>query len=141
MKSDTPRRPQGGTMALVLALVFVVWAAAQIANGNNTLAAVSVVVFFVGIIPAYFAPALIARHYKHPAQNGIALVNFFLGWTVIGWVAALIWAYTFPTSADAAAEPVDTRTCPFCAEAIKPAAIKCKHCGSDLPSDSAGATP
>lgn len=26
----------------------------------------------------------------------------------------------------------DTRTCPYCAETIKAAAIKCKHCGSDL---------
>lgn len=25
------------------------------------------------------------------------------------------------------------RTCPFCAEAIQPAAIVCKHCGRDLP--------
>lgn len=26
----------------------------------------------------------------------------------------------------------DDRACPFCAETIKAAAIKCKHCGSDL---------
>ena len=26
----------------------------------------------------------------------------------------------------------DTRTCPFCAEEVRPAAIKCKHCGSML---------
>lgn len=27
----------------------------------------------------------------------------------------------------------DTRTCPFCAEEIKLAAIVCKHCGRDVP--------
>lgn len=30
-----------------------------------------------------------------------------------------------------------TRLCPFCAEEIQEAAIKCKHCGSDLTSSSA----
>lgn len=27
----------------------------------------------------------------------------------------------------------DTTTCPFCAERIKRAAMRCKHCGSDIP--------
>jgi hypothetical protein len=26
----------------------------------------------------------------------------------------------------------DEKTCPYCAETVKAAAIKCKHCGSDL---------
>ena len=32
-----------------------------------------------------------------------------------------------------AAEAFEDVACPFCAESIKTAAIKCKHCGSDLP--------
>jgi hypothetical protein len=30
-------------------------------------------------------------------------------------------------------EGPDSRTCPFCAESIQPAAIVCKHCHRDLP--------
>ncbi len=36
----------------------------------------------------------------------------------------------------AEAVEVQTKDCPFCAETIKIQAIKCKHCGSDLPSAS-----
>ncbi len=38
----------------------------------------------------YFLPTIIGHNKRHAA--GIFLVNFFLGWTVIGWFAALIWA-------------------------------------------------
>lgn len=40
----------------------------------------------------YFAPTLIAGHLKHRQFTGILLLNMLLGWTFIGWVAALIWA-------------------------------------------------
>ena len=40
----------------------------------------------------YFLPSIIA----HDKQNfaGIFVLNFLLGWTVIGWILALIWACT-----------------------------------------------
>jgi hypothetical protein len=40
----------------------------------------------------YFAPTLIAGNTNHRQFTGILLLNLFLGWTFIGWVAALIWA-------------------------------------------------
>jgi hypothetical protein len=32
--------------------------------------------------------------------GGVALVNFFLGWTVIGWLLAFVWSCTGKTRAD-----------------------------------------
>jgi len=32
--------------------------------------------------------------------SGVALVNFLLGWTVIGWFVAFIWSFTGKTRAD-----------------------------------------
>jgi len=42
----------------------------------------------------YWIPTIIARARRHENTNAIALLNFFLGWTFIGWVAALIWSAT-----------------------------------------------
>ncbi len=39
---------------------------------------------------AYFAPALIGRD-KRTAKT-ILLVNFVIGWTLVGWLVALVWA-------------------------------------------------
>lgn len=44
------------------------------------------------IIPlfVYFLPSIIGR--KQRNFSSILLLNLFLGWTLIGWVVALIWA-------------------------------------------------
>jgi hypothetical protein len=42
------------------------------------------------LVAWYFLPSAIA-HNKRNAQ-AIFLLNFFLGWTFIGWVVALVWA-------------------------------------------------
>ena len=44
----------------------------------------------------YFLPAIIAENRMHPNAEAVAVLNFFLGWTFIGWVIALVWAHTNP---------------------------------------------
>ena len=40
----------------------------------------------------YFLPSIIALARGKRDLLAIFLLNFFLGWTVIGWLVALIWA-------------------------------------------------
>lgn len=42
----------------------------------------------------YALPSLHAHSKKHSSQFTIAIVNGLLGWTIIGWFAALHWAIT-----------------------------------------------
>jgi hypothetical protein len=42
-------------------------------------------------VVSYFVPAIVANRLKATHEISIFWVNFFLGWTVLGWYAALIW--------------------------------------------------
>ena len=48
------------------------------------------------IIALYFLPTIIASGRHLHERTSIALLNFFLGWTFIGWIVALIWAIAAP---------------------------------------------
>jgi hypothetical protein len=50
--------------------------------------------FTMALFVAYLLPTLLAFHRRHRSRVAILMVNFLLGWTVIGWVAALIWSCT-----------------------------------------------
>jgi hypothetical protein len=41
----------------------------------------------------YFLPTIIAVARKVRNQGSIVVINFFLGWTLIGWVVALAMAF------------------------------------------------
>ena len=49
---------------------------------------------FLFALALYFLPTLIASGRNLHSRFGILLLNLFLGWTFIGWVAALLWAVT-----------------------------------------------
>ncbi len=40
----------------------------------------------------YFLPTIIAFARNKRDTTSILLLNFFLGWTAIGWIIALVWA-------------------------------------------------
>ena len=50
--------------------------------------------FFAISILVYLAPALIASTRGHHQTMAIFVLNLFLGWTLLGWVGALVWAAT-----------------------------------------------
>jgi hypothetical protein len=40
----------------------------------------------------YWIPTIVAAARKHPSTGAILTLNLSLGWTFVGWVAALVWA-------------------------------------------------
>jgi nitrate reductase gamma subunit len=108
--------------------------------------AVGGLLLLAGIVGFYFLPTIIAKSRAHTSAMGIFVLNLLLGWTILGWIVALVWAFSgkdnsgeasrqryekmMAARSAGAAEAV--KTCPFCAESVNAKAIKCKHCGSDL---------
>ena len=44
------------------------------------------------ILYVHFLPAIFAFRRRHPSRTAILLLNLIFGWTLIGWVVALLWA-------------------------------------------------
>jgi len=48
----------------------------------------------VAIFVLYFFPSFVAKKRRHANSGAIWALNLFLGWTMLGWVAALVWSLT-----------------------------------------------
>jgi Superinfection immunity protein len=51
------------------------------------------------ILVIFFAPAIIAMRRHHARVLAIFMVNLLLGWTVVGWIVALVWSFLSPREA------------------------------------------
>jgi hypothetical protein len=49
---------------------------------------------FILLLALYFVPSFVAMGRQHHNRGAILLTNVLLGWTFLGWVAALIWSVT-----------------------------------------------
>ena len=47
-------------------------------------------IFIVALLGTWFMPLIVAALYKLPHQGAIAVLSLALGWTGVGWLAALI---------------------------------------------------
>jgi uncharacterized membrane protein YqaE (UPF0057 family) len=55
---------------------------------------------FLGfILIVYFLPLVVASSRRHKNKSAITVLNLLLGWTLLGWIVALIWAFTDNTEA------------------------------------------
>lgn len=55
--------------------------------------AITAIVFLIILLLIYFTPFVVA-FYRQKEPLAIFLLNLFLGWTLVGWVFALVWAAT-----------------------------------------------
>jgi hypothetical protein len=44
------------------------------------------------LLAVYFLPTMVARGNQKRNTGAVFLLNLLLGWTLLGWIAALIWA-------------------------------------------------
>lgn len=83
------------TFVTAVAMVLGIPAALLVllALGDGKAGLVSGGLFYIALCLAlYFLPTIVAMLRRQPAWVGILLLSLLLGWTLIGWVAALVWS-------------------------------------------------
>lgn len=70
----------------------------------------AMVTWIVILVLFYFIPWVIAGIRGHHNTKAIFILNLFLGWTFLGWVGALIWAFTSPPRTTTVYREADRQT-------------------------------
>jgi hypothetical protein len=72
-------------------------------NGNSEVVGYGILMILAIVAGGvfYFIPWMVAHNRKVNSDSGIIALNIFLGWTLVGWVAALVWASSAETADEA----------------------------------------
>lgn len=65
----------------------------QTRSGGDPVAVFLVLVLIFGGVAFYFLPTIIAAVSKHRQLAAISILNLLAGWTFIGWIVAIVWAF------------------------------------------------
>lgn len=63
---------------------------------SSFLLIIPIIIWGCLILSIYFIPSFVAAKRNHIQKKSILILNIFLGWTLIGWVVALVWACKNP---------------------------------------------
>ncbi len=78
----------------------------------------------------YFLPAIVGHNKRDAA--GIFVLNLLLGWTIIGWVIAMVWACSSAPRMPAIVIAGHGCYCPRCGAVSVYGAHYCSACGRPL---------
>ena len=88
------------------------------------------------LLAVYFLPTMIG--FRKRNAGAIFALNLLLGWTLIGWIAALVWALTVEDAPNTllvqqpTAQAAPIWTCPTCHAALDRNDAFCRGCGNRI---------
>jgi len=99
-------------------------------------------VIFAIVLWIYFLPTF--RGWRKSNRGAIFALNLLLGWTLVGWVVAMVWALTKdaePTKVIVQTTTAPTAYCSECGKPVEQRAHFCSSCGKPVNSAVSNALP
>lgn len=95
---------------------------------THSSAVAGLILISIGI---YFVPSCIGMHKKFGWS--IFALNLLIGWTILGWVGALVWSIASPLKeARLGRGPAEPKLCPQCTEKNGRGMSRCWKCGFEF---------
>lgn len=79
--------PSAALAGVLLTIAIMSGQAGPLTSGGS-------IVWGVGLLCLYFLPPVIAYGRRHHQVSANFVLTLLLGWTALGWIAAMIWAFT-----------------------------------------------